>query len=50
MQKVLHLKDDVYRLYVWRKEEDLPALKTALTQQHNDLRITYKSAVKLKES
>ena len=45
MHKALHAKDDVDRLCVPRKEEeeDLPALKTVLTHQYNDLETTYKS-------
>ena len=48
MRKALHPRDDVDRLYVSRKEgeEGLPALKTALTHQYNDLKTTYKRAEK----
>ena len=45
MQKALHSKDDVDRLYVSRKKggKDLPALKTALTHRYSDSRTTLKS-------
>ena len=40
MHKALHPRDDVDRLYVFRKREegDLPASKTALTQRYNGLK------------
>ena len=42
MHKALYPIDDVDRLYVSRKEEeeDLPALKTALTHRYNDSKTT----------
>ena len=42
MYKALHFRDQVDRLYVSRKEgdEDLSALKTALTHRYNDLKTT----------
>ena len=42
MHKALHPRDDVDRLYVWKKREeaDLPALKTALTYRYNDSKPT----------
>ena len=39
MYKTLHLRDDVDTDYMYqekREEEDLPALKTALTHRYND--------------
>ena len=42
MNKTLHPIDDDDRLYIYqekRKEEDLPALKTALTHRYNDTRL-----------
>ena len=42
MHKALHPRDDVDRRYVSKKreEEDLPALKTALTHRYNDSKTT----------
>ena len=41
MHKTLHPRDDVDRLYQEKKaEDDLLALKTVLTHQNNDLKIT----------
>ena len=43
MHKALHPRDDVDRLYIYQKkkeEEDLSALKTALTHRYNDSRTT----------
>ena len=47
MHKALHLRDDVDRLYVSRKEggEDLPASKTALTHRYNDSKTIYKNTM-----
>ena len=45
VHKALHPRDDIDRLYVSRKKEgeDMPVMKTVLTHQYNDLKITYKS-------
>ena len=42
MHKALHPWDDVDRLYMKKKKEevDLPGLKIALIQQYNDSKIT----------
>ena len=42
MHQALHLRDNIDSLYVARKreEEDLPALKTALTHRYNVLKTT----------
>ena len=45
MQKVLHPRDDVDRLYISRKDggRGLAALKTALTHRYNDSKTIYKN-------
>ena len=43
MHKALHFRDDVDRIYTSRKEEELPALKTVLMHQYNDLKTTHKN-------
>ena len=47
MHKALHPRDDVNRLYVSRKrrEEDLPALKIALTHLYNDSKTICKNTM-----
>ena len=46
MHKALHPRDDVDRLYISRKErkeDDFPALKTALKHRYNDSRAIQKN-------
>ena len=40
MHKALYPRDDVDGLYVSREEEDLPALKTTLTNRYDDSKTT----------
>ena len=45
MHKALHPRDDVDRLYVWRKEggRGMLALERALTHRYNDTKTIYKN-------
>ena len=47
MHKVLNLRDNIDCMYQEKKaEEDLPALKMALTHRYNDWKTTFKKVLR----